>query len=142
MASQLRTFTLVRSLRVSTDGSTGAAGVYSFIELPVSADLMAAIFSAEWISTVGVLSEGPLDNELEVGLQLVSGTTREQELATPVDLLGVLNANNVPLRTAPYTTTTNFLPHSRLRVRVKNKNTVSGVRTGVVSFWLLVKAWG
>lgn len=142
MASDLRVFPLVRALRVSTDGAAGAAGVYSHVELPVSADLMAAIFGAEWISAVGVLSEGPLNNELEVGLQLVSGTTREQEQANPVDVLAVLSSNNVPLRSAAYTTATNFLPHSRLRIRVKNKDGVSGVRTGVVSFWLLTKAWG
>lgn len=129
MAADLRVFPLVRSLRVSTDGAAGAAGVYSHVELPVSADLMAAIFGAEWISAVGVLSEGPLNNELEVGLQLVSGTTREQELANPVDVLAVLNSNNVPLRSPAYTTATNFLPHSRLRIRVKNKDGVSGVRT-------------
>lgn len=140
MAADLRVSPLVRSLRVSTDGAAGAAGVYSHVELPVSADLMAAIFGAEWISAVGVLSEGPLNNELEVGLQLVSGTTREQEQANPVDVLAVLSSNNVPLRSAAYSTTTNFLPHSRLRIRVKNKDGVSGVRTGVVSFWLLTKA--
>ncbi len=141
MASLLRTFPVVRSLRVSTSGATGADGVYTDVEVPVSADLMAAIFGAEWIAPVGVLSEGPLNNELEVGLLLVPGTTREQEL-NAAELVANMNENNLPLRATPYTTTTNFLPHSRLRIRLKNKNGVSGVRTGVVSFWLLAKAWG
>ena len=87
------------------------------------------------------LSEGPLNNELEVGLLLVPGITREQEL-TPVELVAVMSENNLPLRTAPYTTTTNFLPHSRLRIRFKNKTGTGGTRTGVVSFRLLTKAWG
>lgn len=141
MASDLRVFPLVRALRVSTDGAAGAAGVYSHVELPVSADLMAAIFGAEWVAPVGVLSEGPMNNELEVGLLLVPGTTREQEL-TPVELVAVMSVNDLPLRTVPYTSTTNFLPHSRLRLRFKNKTGTSGARTGVVSFWLLTKAWG
>ena len=141
MPSLLRTFSLVRSLRVSTSGATGADGAYSYVEVPVSADLMTAIFGAEWIAAVGVLSEGPLSNELEVGLLLVPGITREQEL-TPVELVPVMSENNLPLRTAIYTTTTNFLPHSRLRIRFKNKTGTSGTRTGVVSFWLLAKAWG
>jgi hypothetical protein len=82
-----------------------------------------------------------MNNELEVGLLLVPGTTREQEL-TPVELVAVMSVNDLPLRTVPYTSTTNFLPHSRLRLRFKNKTGTSGARTGVVSFWLLTKAWG
>jgi hypothetical protein len=100
---------------------------------------MAAIFGAEWVAPVRVLSEGPLGNELEVGLLLVPGASREQEL-NPVELVTVMSANNLPLRTAPYTTT-NFLPNSRLRLRFKNKTGTSGTRTGAVSFWLLTKAW-
>ncbi len=141
MPSLLRSFSLVRSLRISTSGATGADGAYAYVEVPVSADLMAAIFGAEWVAPVGVLSEGPMNNELEVGLLLVPGTTREQEL-TPVELVAVMSVNDLPLRTVPYTSTTNFLPHSRLRLRFKNKTGTSGARTGVVSFWLLTKAWG
>lgn len=67
MSSLLRSFTLVRSLRVSTSGLAGVNGVYDFVDLPVSADLTSAIFHAEWVAVVGVLTEGPPNNELEVG---------------------------------------------------------------------------
>lgn len=141
MSSLLRSFTLVRSLRVSTSGLAGVNGVYDFVDLPVSADLMSAIFHAEWVAVVGVLTEGPPNNELEVGLVLVPGTTREQELGGQA-LMSDVSTSGPPFRAAPYTTVANFLPHSRLRVRMKNKLDVTGVRTGVVSLWLLVKAFG
>lgn len=141
MISAMRNYSLVRSLRVSTSGVAGAANAYDYVDVPVSEELMAAIFTAESLTPVAVLTEGPPNNELEVGLLLVPGTTREQEAAA-VPLMSDHSGNIVPTRAAPYSTVANFMPHSRLRIRFKNKLDVSGVRTGVVSFWLLVRAYG
>lgn len=127
---------LFQHFRLNTNGVAGSAGVYAYIDLDVPA-LGRLLILAEELTIVHVQSGGPTGNELEWNIELIPGYDRNNEkpavALVPADI--VADGTN---RNAAYTVTADFLPTGRLRIRHKNKNTISGVRSALIGAYLLV----
>lgn len=130
---------LFSRLRVSTDGVSGANGVYAYIDLDVPG-LSELILAAEEVGLV-VLQDGTSgSNNFEWNIELIGGYDAFN-VVTAVPLSSSdINANSPYVaRLTPITGAANFLLYSRLRLRFKNKNSLTGVQAAVLSATLLVK---
>ncbi len=114
--------------------------VHHYLEITLPRGLAEAILRAESLELITLQKNGPPANELEWNVGMIPGFDRDNEVATPIALAsGDINANDVPTRQTPITSQGSFLPHSRLRLRVRNKANTAGVRSALVSAILLVK---
>jgi len=137
MSTRYRIFPLFTKLRIATPGTTGAGGVYTYIDLDVQG-LSQAVLTADSLELI-TLQKGANGNDLEWNVELIGGYDRDNEVtAIPLSATDI-NTNDAPVRAAAVTSVANFLPHSRLRIRVKNRNSVTGVNSALVSAVLLVK---
>ncbi len=141
--SRLHPFSLVQSLRIATNGEGGAAPSYTYVELILPRSLVDAILRAESIELITLQKNGSTTGaaaDLEWGVELVSGWDRDNELPTALLLTqGDISTNDEPKRHTAITAIDKFLPHSRVRIRSRNKPNVAGVHTAVVSVMVLVK---
>ena len=138
--SRMHVFSLFVSLRVATDGSTGAANTYTNLDVQLPRGAAEAILRAESIELITLQKNGPQNGELRWNMDLISGMDRDNENAAVTQLASAdIQANDATVRQAAITALGSFLPHSRLRLRLRNDNGVTGVRTAVITAMLLVK---
>lgn len=135
--SSIQAIPLFKGLRVATTGVTGSAGVYSYIDLAVPG-FSEVLMYAESLTLVSCQRGGPASNEFEWNVEFIPGFDRENENAA-IAIASADIAADGAARAAAYSTVTNFTSSARLRIRLKNKDTVSGVRTALISAILLVK---
>lgn len=131
-----KVISLFQNFRLNTTGVTGAGGVYSYIDLDVPA-LNGVLIYAEELAIEHLQVGGPASGELEWNIELVPGFDRNNEKAAVALVTADINADGTA-RNAGYTTVTDFMTNGRLRIRHKNKNAVSGVRSALISAYLLV----
>jgi len=135
-----RVITLFKRLRLVTSGvgGTPAPAVYIELEIP---GLSALVLTAESITLI-TLQTGGAGDTIEWNVELILGYDRDHEVATPIPLATTdVNTNDLPQRWPAITSADeDFLPHARLRVKVKNKNDVTGVQTCLADATLLIKS--
>jgi len=136
--SNYHLFPLAISLRIASEGVSGDPAAYTFVDLPVPRGMSEALLKATSVEVIYMTKGGPPNNELEWNLELIFGLDRDNEATSPVEPLGATNIseNGPPLRSSPYTTVSNLLPHCRARLRARNKANTAGVRSALV--WVIV----
>ena len=142
--TRLLPFPLVAGLRIATTGEGGSPAPWSYLDLHAPRGLVEAILRAESLELVSLQKNGSMNgntSEFEWNIELISGWDRDNENPSATALAGGdLSANDVTTRGTAITSSGAFLPHSRLRLRFRNKGTnVAGVKTAVVWATLLVK---
>jgi len=141
MSTCYRVFSLFDKLRVVTAGVGGTTPPYLYVDLNVPGLSQAVLvaLALELITLQHGAAGSGNGTDLEWNIELIPGYDRDNELAA-VPLLGTdIHANDTPARSGPYTTMTNFLPHSRMRLRFRNAANVSGVQSAILGATLLVK---
>ena len=131
-----KVISLFQNFRLNTTGVTGAGGVYSYIDLDVPG-LNGVLIYAEELAIEHLQVGGPAAGELEWNIELVPGYDRNNEKAAVALVAADINADGTNRNTG-YTTLADFMTNGRLRIRHKNKNTVTGVRSALISAYLLV----
>ena len=137
MTGSYRVLSIVAKLRIATTGAAGATGVYNYIDLDVPG-LSGLVLVAESVTLI-TLQKGANAPNIEWNMELIGGYDRDNEVAAVRLSTADINTNDIPVRTPPVTTLTAFLPHSRLRIALKNKDGITGVQSAIISVMLLVK---
>lgn len=134
-----KVISLFQNFRLNTTGVTGAGGVYSYIDLVDVPGLNGLLIYAEELAIEHLQVGGPGANELEWNIELVPGYgyDRNNEKAAVPLVAADINADGTNRNTG-YTAVADFMTNGRLRIRHKNKNGVSGVRSALISAYLLV----
>lgn len=118
---------LFKGLSVTTNG-TALAKSYLDLNVPQVKSLLP---QAAGLFVIG-LTENSQASDFEWNVSFISGFDRAHE-ALAIDI-GASNLDSASgMRTAEYTTTTNFLLESRLQLWWRNKSGVSGVKTAQLS---------
>lgn len=122
-------FPLFRALTVS---SNGTALSKSTLDLQVPG-ISEVISQAAGLFIIG-LTENVASTDLEWNVAFISGFDRNHE-ASAIDINTVTfdSTMTAGARSAEYTTTSNFLPSTRLQVWWRNKAGISGVKTATLS---------
>ena len=93
-----------------------------------------ALSQAAGIFIIG-LTEAPVSTDFEWNVAFYSGFDRDHQQTAPIDINAVNFSAVLPQgqRSVEYTTTTNFLPESRLQLWWRNPTGISGSKSAVVS---------
>ncbi len=129
--SPIHLVALFKSLQVSTNGaSTGDDAAKSYLDLQVP-QIRNMLPQASGLFVVG-LTENAVATDFEWNIQFISGFDRIHE-AAPINIAASNLDSASGMRSAEYTTTSNFLLESRLRLWWRNKNGISGVKNAQLS---------
>ncbi len=139
---RFRVIPLFRRLRLVTSGVGGTPAPWVYVDLEVPG-LSGLVLTAESLTLI-TLQTGGAGDTIEWNVELILGYDRDHEVATPIPLAGPdtdVKTNDQPRRWPAVTSADEeFLPHARLRVRVKNKDGVTGVQTALADATLLIQS--
>lgn len=120
---------LFRAMNVSTNGTALSKSTID-LEVPSLSELVA---QAEGIFVVA-LTENVASTDIEWNVAFVSGFDRNHEnSAIDISATTFDSTMTYGVRSAEYTTETNFLLSTRLQVWVRNKAGISGVKAATLS---------
>lgn len=127
--------TLFRPMAITTIGTSLTK---STVDLDVS-QFAGLLPRAAGMYVVG-LTENCAAADLEWNIAFIPGFDRQHE-GSAIDIASSTFDSGTPsgVRSAEYTTTTNFLPKGRLQVWWRNKSGISGVKTGLISAILCIR---